>query len=64
MYRNIALGAVLLLAPCSNDAPPAPEQSSSVSPVGAPIEKPQFTLEKKEFKVDQFKVNVRRPERS
>ena len=39
-------------------------QKISVSPVGAPIERPQFTLEKKEFKVDQFKVNVRRPERS
>ena len=39
-------------------------QKISVSPIGAPIDKPQFTLERKEFRVDQIKVNVRRPERS
>ena len=39
-------------------------QKISVSPVGAPIEKPHFSLERKDFKVDQIKVNIRRPERS
>ncbi len=39
-------------------------QKVSLSPTGAPIEKPQFVFEKKDFKVDDIKVNVRRPERS
>lgn len=39
-------------------------QKISVSPAGAPIEKPQFALERKTFKVDEIKINVRRPEKA
>lgn len=39
-------------------------QKISVSATGAPIEKPHFTLDRKDFKVDQIKVHIRRPERS
>lgn len=39
-------------------------QKVSLSPTTAPIEKPQFVFEKKDFKVDEVKVNIRRPERS
>lgn len=39
-------------------------QKISLSPTGAPVDKPNFKLEKKNFTVDEFKVNVRRPERS
>ncbi|MCC2679263.1 MAG: sensor histidine kinase [Pseudobdellovibrio sp.] len=39
-------------------------QKVSLSAAGAPIERPQFVFEKKDFKVDDIKINVRRPERS
>lgn len=39
-------------------------QKISVSTAGAPIEKPQFVLERKTFKVDEIKINVRRPEKA
>lgn len=39
-------------------------QKVSLSATGAPIERPQFVFEKKDFKVDDIKINVRRPERS
>ena len=39
-------------------------QKVSLSTAGAPIEKPSFVFEKKEFKVDDIKINIRRPERS
>jgi hypothetical protein len=39
-------------------------QKVSLSSSGAPIEKPQFVFEKKDFKVDEIKINIRRPERS
>ncbi len=39
-------------------------QKISVSGRGAPIEKPQFAFDKKDFKVDEVKINIRRPERS
>lgn len=39
-------------------------QKISVSPGGAKIEKPSFALNKKEFKVNEFKVHVRRPDNS
>ena len=39
-------------------------QKISVSPGGAKIDRPSFALNKKEFKVNEFKVNVRRPDKS
>ncbi|AGH96193.1 hypothetical protein [Pseudobdellovibrio exovorus] len=39
-------------------------QKISLSSMGAPVDKPNFKLEKKNFQVDEFKVNVRRPEKS
>lgn len=39
-------------------------QKISLSSRGASIERPQFVFEKKEFKVDDIKINIRRPERS
>jgi hypothetical protein len=39
-------------------------QKISIDTATSPIERPQFALNKKEFKVDEFKVFVRRPERS
>lgn len=39
-------------------------QKVSLSTTAAPIEKPQFVFDKKDFKVDEVKVNIRRPERS
>lgn len=39
-------------------------QKISVSPSGAKIDKPSFALNKKEFKVNEFKVHVRRPDNS
>lgn len=39
-------------------------QKVSLSVTGAPIERPQFVFDKKDFKVDEIKINVRRPERS
>jgi hypothetical protein len=39
-------------------------QKVSLSSTAAPIEKPHFVFEKKDFKVDEVKVNIRRPERS
>ena len=39
-------------------------QKVSLSTIGAAIEKPTFVFEKKDFKVDEIKINVRRPERS
>jgi hypothetical protein len=39
-------------------------QKVSLSSSAAPIEKPHFVFEKKDFKVDEVKVNIRRPERS
>jgi len=39
-------------------------QKVSLSATGAPIERPQFVFEKKDFRVDEIKINVRRPERS
>lgn len=39
-------------------------QKVSLSTNSAPIEKPHFVFEKKDFKVDEVKVNIRRPERS
>lgn len=37
-------------------------QKVSISPAGSVIDKPQFTLQRKDYKVDEFKVNIRRPE--
>lgn len=34
----------------------------SVSSVGAQIDKPQFAMKRKDFRIDEFKVNIRRPE--
>ena len=39
-------------------------QKVSLSSTAAPIEKPHFVFDKKDFKVDEVKVNIRRPERS
>jgi hypothetical protein len=39
-------------------------QKVSLTASGAPIEKPHFVFEKKDFKVDEIKINIRRPERS
>lgn len=39
-------------------------QKISLSKTGAPIERPEFALERKDFKVDDIKVSIRRPERS
>lgn len=39
-------------------------QKVSLSTNSAPIEKPQFVFDKKDFKVDEVRVNIRRPERS
>lgn len=39
-------------------------QKISLSTNSAPIEKPHFVFDKKDFKVDEVKVNIRRPERS
>lgn len=39
-------------------------QKISIAPGGARIDKPSFALSKKEFKVNEFKVHVRRPENS
>lgn len=39
-------------------------QKISVSPSGAPIDRPQFSLERKNFKVDEIKINIRRPEKA
>lgn len=40
-------------------------QKISLSAMGAPVEKPSFQVNKKNFSVDQeFKVNVRRPEKA
>lgn len=46
MYRNMAFGLVLLLAACSNEAPPAPETSASVSPLeeDLPVIGPERTI--------------------
>ncbi len=38
-------------------------QKISTSTAGAPVTSPQFALRRKEFAVDEFKVNVRRPEK-
>ena len=39
-------------------------QKISISATGVPIDKPQFALKRKDFKVNEFKVNIRRPEQS
>lgn len=39
-------------------------QKVSLSPSGPPIDKPSFALKKKDFKVDEFKVHIRRPDNS
>ncbi len=39
-------------------------QKISVSAMGAAIDKPQFALQRKDFKVDEFKTNIRRPEKA
>ncbi len=39
-------------------------QKISITPGGAKIDKPSFALNKKEFKVNDFKVHVRRPDNS
>lgn len=39
-------------------------QKISVSRTGAPIDKPTFVLNKKDFLVNEFKVSIRRPENS
>ncbi|MEQ1722330.1 MAG: hypothetical protein ABL930_04085, partial [Pseudobdellovibrio sp.] len=39
-------------------------QKISVSAMGATIDKPQFALSRKDFKVDEFKTNIRRPEKA
>ncbi len=39
-------------------------QKISVSATGAAIDKPQFALQRKDFKVDEFKTNIRRPEKA
>jgi hypothetical protein len=39
-------------------------QKISLSTTAAPIEKPRFVFDKKDFKVDEARVNIRRPERS
>lgn len=37
-------------------------QKISISSVGAPIDRPQFALKRTHFEVNEFKVNIRRPE--
>lgn len=46
MYRNMAFGLVMLLAACSNEAPPAPQASASVSPLeeDLPVIGPERTV--------------------
>ena len=39
-------------------------QKISVSAMGVAIDKPQFALQRKDFKVDEFKTNIRRPEKA
>ena len=39
-------------------------QKISISATGIPVDKPQFSLKRKDFKVNEFKVNIRRPEQS
>jgi hypothetical protein len=39
-------------------------QKISLSSIGSVIDKPQFAFDKQDFKVDEIKVNIRRPERS
>lgn len=38
-------------------------QKISISLTGASIDKPQFVLQRKEYRVDSFKVNIRAPEK-
>lgn len=39
-------------------------QKVSLSAIGAPIDKPRFAIQRKDFNVNEFKVNIRRPEKS
>lgn len=39
-------------------------QKVSLDSRGSKVEEPRFVFDKKDFKVDEFKVNIRRPERS
>lgn len=38
-------------------------QKISISPTGPPIGKPLFSIQKKDFKVDEIKIHIRRPEK-
>lgn len=43
----------------SDSSPVGINSVVSVSPVGAPIEKPQFNFEKKEYRIDRMKIHIR-----